>query len=586
MNPDLWFGTSGPPDAKIVIVGEAWGWEENNAQRPFVGSAGIELDKMLSEAGISRESVFVTNIVAARPNRNNMWEFFHEKEHEDPNKALRGLYPTEIVISELQRLERQIQAHPRDLVIAAGNYPLWALTGSSRVTNARRESGFRRTPSGIGDWRGSMWWMLENVLDNTPSPKLSTTRLLPIYHPSGILRAWDTRAPTVHDLRVRVPMAQKHDWRHQTTPIFLAPPTFNDAIARLRFWWHMAEHQGRVFTLAADCETVRREFISCFGFADSVNFAMSIPFLRPVGPKQFISYWTSQEEAILVYWIRRVLSHPNINVVGQNFLYDIQWSAEWFGLSFLHEFDSMLAQNVIYPGTPKDLGYLSSLYCHYHWYWKDDQKDWDNVDDLPRLLTYNCWDNVRTFEVVEGQRAVLNTLGMESQMQDIMRIAGMCLEMMHRGVRWDQQRALQLKIELHEARMKVHQKLEAMVPQWVVGENRKTRWYTSDKQTAELFYDVLGFPVVKDRKTGNRTVNKEALNTLPRKVPHWKLMFDALSMERSLENTHNVVSAKTSRQGRMHCFFSPSTETIRLSSTKDAFNRGMNLMNLTKGEED
>ena len=44
---DIWFGTSGPRDAEIVIVGEAWGVEELHQQRPFVGSSGKELDRML-----------------------------------------------------------------------------------------------------------------------------------------------------------------------------------------------------------------------------------------------------------------------------------------------------------------------------------------------------------------------------------------------------------------------------------------------------------------------------------------------------------------------------------------------------------
>ena len=572
---DLWYGTSGPKDAEIVLVGEAWGSEEQSHQLPFVGSSGTELDRILAEAGIRRNDILVTNTVAARPHMNNMWEFFFPKDEEDPAHCIRGLYPTELVRNELGRLEQQIMAHPRKLVIACGNYALWALSNCTRPTTARKETGFRRTPTGIGNWRGSMWY----------THGLNNIKLLPIYHPAAIMRAWDTRAVTVHDLKSRVPMALLGQWRPQPEPVFLAPPTYQQCISKLDHWLRRAQDES--FVLAADVETVRQEFISCFGFADSVHFAMSIPFLRPTGPKTYESYWTPLQEANIVLRIRKLLTHPSVRFVGQNFLYDIQYCIEWFDVTPHVDFDTMLAQNVIFPGTPKDLGYLSSLYCKYHWYWKDDHKDWNSVDDLPSLLSYNCLDNIRTYEVAESQRNMIAHLGMDKQMHDMMRIAGLCLRMMKRGVRFDRSRALHLAVELAEARAKVHEKLERMVPQSVVGESKSgVRWYTSDRQTATLFYDILGFPVVKDRKTGNPTVSKEALNILPKKMPIWKPMFEALKLERSLENSYNVISSKIDRDGRMRCYFSPSTETMRLSSSKNAFGRGMNLMNLTKGKED
>ena len=54
---DPWFGTHGPRDAEIVIVGEAWGAEESAARRPFVGGAGNELHRMLAEAGMLRHDL-------------------------------------------------------------------------------------------------------------------------------------------------------------------------------------------------------------------------------------------------------------------------------------------------------------------------------------------------------------------------------------------------------------------------------------------------------------------------------------------------------------------------------------------------
>jgi uracil-DNA glycosylase len=53
----------GPPDARVVLMGEQPGDQEDRAGRPFVGPAGRILDRALDEAGIDRETVYVTNAV-------------------------------------------------------------------------------------------------------------------------------------------------------------------------------------------------------------------------------------------------------------------------------------------------------------------------------------------------------------------------------------------------------------------------------------------------------------------------------------------------------------------------------------------
>ena len=57
----------GPLDAEIMFVGEAPGKTEDETGRPFVGAAGSLLTKLLREAGLEREKVYITNIVKCRP---------------------------------------------------------------------------------------------------------------------------------------------------------------------------------------------------------------------------------------------------------------------------------------------------------------------------------------------------------------------------------------------------------------------------------------------------------------------------------------------------------------------------------------
>lgn len=62
----------GNPHARVLIVGEAPGKNEDLQGKPFVGAAGKFLDELLEEAGLKREEVFIANVLKCRPpsNRN------------------------------------------------------------------------------------------------------------------------------------------------------------------------------------------------------------------------------------------------------------------------------------------------------------------------------------------------------------------------------------------------------------------------------------------------------------------------------------------------------------------------------------
>ncbi|MFQ5943677.1 MAG: uracil-DNA glycosylase family protein [Anaerolineales bacterium] len=57
----------GPTDAELLFIGEGPGFHENEQGRPFVGAAGNFLEELLASIGLSREEVFITNIVKCRP---------------------------------------------------------------------------------------------------------------------------------------------------------------------------------------------------------------------------------------------------------------------------------------------------------------------------------------------------------------------------------------------------------------------------------------------------------------------------------------------------------------------------------------
>jgi DNA polymerase len=57
----------GSPTARLVIIGEGPGEQEDKAGQPFVGRAGQMLNSLLEEAGIARDDVWITNTVKCRP---------------------------------------------------------------------------------------------------------------------------------------------------------------------------------------------------------------------------------------------------------------------------------------------------------------------------------------------------------------------------------------------------------------------------------------------------------------------------------------------------------------------------------------
>ncbi|GAA5484512.1 hypothetical protein Hsar01_03756 [Haloferula sargassicola] len=57
----------GNPEAELMLVGEAPGYQEEREQEPFVGPAGQKLNEILRAMGLSREAVYISNIVKFRP---------------------------------------------------------------------------------------------------------------------------------------------------------------------------------------------------------------------------------------------------------------------------------------------------------------------------------------------------------------------------------------------------------------------------------------------------------------------------------------------------------------------------------------
>jgi uracil-DNA glycosylase family 4 len=95
----------GPDQADILFIGEAPGFHEDKQGRPFVGAAGQFLEELLSSIDMSREDVFITNVVKCRPPANRDPE-------PDEIDACRGY------------LDRQIELLQPRMVVTLGRFSM------------------------------------------------------------------------------------------------------------------------------------------------------------------------------------------------------------------------------------------------------------------------------------------------------------------------------------------------------------------------------------------------------------------------------------------------------------------------------
>lgn len=114
----------GNEQAKVMLIGEAPGADEDETGRPFVGRSGELLNKILSAIKFAREEVYIANIIKSRP----------------PNN--RNPEPDEIEAC-LPHLIRQIEIIRPKMILALGKVAANALLGNSQAMNAMRGKAHR-----------------------------------------------------------------------------------------------------------------------------------------------------------------------------------------------------------------------------------------------------------------------------------------------------------------------------------------------------------------------------------------------------------------------------------------------------------
>lgn len=150
--------SDGHAEARVMIIGEAPGRDEDLQGKPFVGRAGQLLDQMFGAIGMTREnpdparSLYITNVLPWRPPQNR-----------DPS-------PEEVAMM-LPFLRRHVALAGPDLLVLMGNHSCQALLGRKGITRLR------------GAWTEAL---------GRPA--------LPMFHPAYLLRNPAAKRNAWHDL--------------------------------------------------------------------------------------------------------------------------------------------------------------------------------------------------------------------------------------------------------------------------------------------------------------------------------------------------------------------------------------------------
>ena len=544
----------GPEDAPIVFVGEFHGYEENSRGIPFIGQAGQELNRMIAEAGFFNNECAFTNVVCDMPPGAKMPSFFYNKKQgkELKRETLFGLYARDAVVEGIKDLENFLALHPRRLVIGLGNLALWAMTGITG--NPMKDF----CPTGITRWRSSI--MMSRL----------GYKFIPTFNPANVLYNWPDRWIMVQDLRrcrneSEFPEIRMPKWK------FLIQPSFKEAMD-----WMDSFKGGH---LVADIETSRRQ-ISCVGLAKSVTDAICIPFMTRRNGGNNEGYWNPEEELAITLKLKELLTRKTTKVIFHHAAFDCHYFAYQWGYIPHYTDDTMLLQHVLYPGLLKSLAFCSSLYEDYHLYWKEDNKERDRRVDDDQHWTYCCTDCVRTFGIFLTLKDVERQYNMQEQYQYSIDLIEPVLEMLMRGLKVDVERRERVGIELQTAMAERSAFFET-----VLGHKLNPN---SHPQMHTLFYEDFNEKAIHDRKTKERTLNDDALQTIAKRTPLLRPLIEKIEEFRSLRVFHsNYIKSSLPPDNRMRPGVNMTgAETYRFSMSKDIFGDGTNMQTIPSGSED
>lgn len=351
-------GCGGNINAEIAVIAEAPGERELQLRQPLVGGSGKFLWDVLRKDGLTRNHVYITNVVKRKlvsPDHVPQQKVAIKKQEMEHWRVL---------------LDNELSFLPNlKYIIALGNFALEALTLSK----------------GITQFRGSV---IPITIAHRPVSVICT------YNPAHILR--EPRLEVVFRMDCNK-LTRLREGKFDAPEIIAhINPTYTEAME------FICELQNSTAPIAHDIETIADE-TACVGLANSNTEGMCIAWRN-----QSESIYTLTEERSLRLALQELLGNRDVPLIAQNGNFDAYWM--WYKDRIrVHGYwiDTMLAHHLLYPSLPHNLGFITAQYTDYPYY-KDEGKSWRDTDDIDAFWRYNvkdcCITRIAAFRMLDELR--------------------------------------------------------------------------------------------------------------------------------------------------------------------------------------
>lgn len=591
----------GPRNAKIVLIGDTPSTRDTSARKPFVGSTGNRLREWWEPVGLTRDSIYSTNIIPYQP------------------ASIDSIPRNEFLHWQTALYTRIAALDGPHVLVPVGNYALYAVCGLGRVSFHQRDGRWQR-PS-ISSLRGSI---LKATIHGREYKVIPSLHPMETFARGGKNRkrgAQATRAcvadwqriaaeaafaefrllqrehyirPTLADVRDFLEDARSASLVSFDIETPRAPVTFVETAAG----WVPYDKRQPIPADAVPYKSgpkrgqakmkveYRYPAITCIGFSIDPTWSITIPTTR--------EYWAdAYDEAMAL--VAAILALP-VAKVAQNGLFDTYWLdsvgmpvAQW-------EWDTRSMHHALDPTSLHSLEYLASVYTREP-YWKDEAKDPDSAtryasSGLEAFWIYCGKDASVTLEICQVLRKQLEARGLlDWYYCNHSQLLRACLRLSRHGMRINEaERATQLERIIGE-RVEVETRLDAAAGRKLTGKAA-----ISGTKLASFLYTDLGLPkqYAKDAKTGGKrvTTGESALIKLgarygTREVPGGSTLGEVCSLvlahRGSIKDAEAMADGKADADGRMRSLYSPYSDSGRLRASATPTGSGRNMQNVPRG---
>lgn len=333
--------TLGPCPAELMIILDHASAKDELAGSLLSGPAGPELLRMIKEAGLEFDLIYVTSVLKFFPKKGQLESWIPKtKKGVKAEHSLWGEhYVSKEIIQGAQFLLQEIEQVKPKVIITMGEISTMLLTGKE----------------GLKTYRGSILTYADSVV-------------IPTYPPALIFQMWSLRAIAVQDLR-RAKRALAEEGIRQPDYQFKIAPSSMEVLQTLARLQDKVEKEPT--KLSVDIET-RSGHITCIGLAWSKTEAICIPIVD--AEKGSYPYFSQYDEAYIVFMLYHLLTHKNCLVITQNGNYDFTYIYKAWHFIPNHYQDTMVSAHTNFTTMQKSLDFLASMYASYYKQWKGEMR--------------------------------------------------------------------------------------------------------------------------------------------------------------------------------------------------------------------